>query len=130
MDRFTVRVQARFESAHFLRSYRGEAEPLHGHSYLVEAELAAASGALDEDNLAVDFVASRIALERISKVLDYRCINEVPPFTELNPSAENIAEWVHEQLTSALQSDRAVVRSITLWEGPVNSVVFRPEVTR
>ena len=28
MDRFTVRVQARFESAHFLRSYRGPAEPL------------------------------------------------------------------------------------------------------
>lgn len=126
MDRFTVRVQARFESAHFLRSYRGVAEPLHGHSYLVEAELVAASGTLDVDNLAVDFVAARRELEGIAKVMDYRCINEVPPFTDLNPSAENIAEWFHERLTDALQSEKAIVRSITLWEGPVNSVVFRP----
>ena len=30
--RFTVRVSARFEAAHFLREYRGISEPLHGHS--------------------------------------------------------------------------------------------------
>ena len=126
MDRFTVRVQARFESAHFLRSYRGPAEPLHGHSYLVEAELAAASGALDADNLAVDFVVARRELEGLAKMMDYRCINEVPPFTELNPSAENIAEWFHGRLTDALRVEKAIVRAITLWEGPVNSVVFRP----
>ena len=126
MDRFTVRVQARFESAHFLRSYRGPAEPLHGHSYLVEAELAAASGALDADNLAVDFVVARRELEVLAKMMDYRCINEVPPFTELNPSAENIAEWFHGRLTEVLRVEKAIVRAITLWEGPVNSVVFRP----
>ncbi|MGZ7078042.1 MAG: 6-carboxytetrahydropterin synthase, partial [Thermoanaerobaculia bacterium] len=34
-----MRVEARFEAAHFLREYRGISEPLHGHSYKVEAEL-------------------------------------------------------------------------------------------
>ena len=52
---FVVRVEARFEAAHFLREYRGISEPLHGHSYKVEAELAARGGGVDGDAIAVDF---------------------------------------------------------------------------
>ena len=125
-NQYAVRIQARFESAHFLRSYRGISEPLHGHSYLVEAELAAPDGGLDDDDLAIDFVASRNELERLAKKLDYGCINEVAPFDEINPSAENIAKWFSEQLTEALNSEGAVVRAVTIWEGPTNSVRFVP----
>ena len=45
--KFSIRIEARFESAHFLRSYRGVAEPLHGHSYKVEAVLSAAGAGVD-----------------------------------------------------------------------------------
>lgn len=126
--RFTVRVSARFESAHYLRTYRGVAEPLHGHSYKVEAELVAAAGGTDEDAIAVDFVAAKRALETIARRLDYGCINDIPPFTEINPSAENIAEWFHDQLGTALAGEGAIVKTITIWEGPHNAVVFEPAV--
>src|SRR5207237_8342809 len=89
--RFTVRVEARFEAAHFLREYRGISEPLHGHSYKVEAELAADSGGIDSDSIAVDFASAKQKLETLAKKLDYGCINDVPPFDDINPSAENIA---------------------------------------
>ena len=121
---YVVKIQARFESAHFLRSYRGISEPLHGHSYLVEAELAAPDGGLDDDDLAIDFVASKRELERLAKALDYGCINDVPPFDEINPSAENIARWFHDELTNCLTSEGAVVRGVTIWEGPTNSVRY------
>ena len=123
---YLVRVQARFEAAHFLRSYRGITEPLHGHSYLVEAELASASGKLDEDAIAVDFVASKRELDRLAKVLDYTCINDVEPFVSINPSAENVAAWFHRELSQALVNESAIVRSITLWEGPNSSVKYTP----
>ena len=123
----TVSIEARFEAAHNLRTYRGIAEPLHGHSYRVIAELTSISGELDEDAIAVDFVSSKRELERLAKKLDYGYINEVEPFTMLNPSAENIASWFHRELTDALRDEGAVVRSITLWEGPVNFVTFVPE---
>ncbi len=126
---FSVHIEARFEAAHNLRSYRGVSEPLHGHSYKVVAELAGRSGELDEDAIAVDFVSSKRALERLAKRLDYGYINEVEPFTTINPSAENIAAWFHRELTSALAGEDAVVRSITLWEGPLNFVTFVPERT-
>ncbi len=122
---FTVRVEARFEAAHFLREYRGISEPMHGHSYKVEADLAAQGGGIDNDAIAVDFVSARRKLEVLAKKLDYGCINDVPPFTEVNPSAENIAEWFHRELSSAVANENAVVTAVTVWEGPVNSVTFR-----
>lgn len=125
-NHFTVRVSARFEAAHFLREYRGISEPLHGHSYKVEADLAARTGGVDSDAIAVDFVSARRKLEALAKRLDYGCINNVPPFDEINPSAENIAEWFADQLGEAVAGEDAVVLAVTIWEGPVNSVTFRP----
>lgn len=123
---FSVRVEARFESAHFLREYRGISEPLHGHSYKVEAELAARGGGLDADAIAVDFVSAKRKLEQLAKKLDYACINDIPPFTDVNPSAENIAEWFGRELQTAVADENAVVTAVTIWEGPVNSVTYRP----
>lgn len=125
-SRYSVRVEARFEAAHYLREYRGVSEPLHGHSYKVEAHLAGRGGGLDADAIAVDFVSARQKLERLAKRLDYGCINDVPPFTEVNPSAENIAEWFARELQDAIEDEAAVVIAITLWEGPVNSVTYTP----
>jgi 6-pyruvoyltetrahydropterin/6-carboxytetrahydropterin synthase len=122
---FTVRVEARFEAAHFLREYRGIAEPLHGHSYKVEAELAARGGGVDGDDIAVDFVSAKRSLEVLAKRLDYGCINDVSPFTNINPSAENIAAWFHRELSAAVAGESALVIAVTVWEGPVNSVTFR-----
>lgn len=123
---YTVRVEARFESAHYLREYRGISEPLHGHSYKVEADLAARGGGIDGDAIAVDFVSAKRKLEVLAKKLDYGCINDVPPFTEVNPSAENIAEWFARELQAAVVDESAVVVAVTIWEGPVNSVTYRP----
>lgn len=124
--KYSIRIEARFEAAHFLRSYRGVAEPLHGHSYKVEAVLSGSSAALDEDAIAVDFVSSKRELERLAKKLDYGFINDVPPFTEVNPSAENIAEWFWKELSSAVSSENASVDSVTVWEGPANAATYTP----
>jgi len=124
--KYTVRVEARFEAAHYLREYRGISEPLHGHSYKVEAELAGRGGGVDADAIAVDFVSAKRKLEALAKTLDYGCINDIPPFTEVNPSAENIAEWFARELASAVADEDAVVVALTIWEGPVNSVTYIP----
>lgn len=122
--RYRVRVEAHFEAAHFLREYRGISEPLHGHSYKVEADLEARTGGIDDDSIAVDFVSAKRKLEVLAKKLDYVCINDVPPFTDVNPSAENIAAWFGEELQKAVEDESAVVVAITIREGPVNSVTL------
>lgn len=123
---FAVRVEARFESAHFLRSYRGVTEPLHGHSYRVEVELRKSDRGLDGDELAVDFIAARDTVRELAGRLDYGCINEIAPFTELNPTAENVAKWFADELAARGDALGGEVVEVRLWEGPENSVVYRP----
>lgn len=122
MPSYVVRVRTRFEAAHHLRSYRGRPEPAHGHTWQVEAALAL--GGLDEEDMAVDFVRIRQALEELAGRFDHRDINTVPPFDDRSPTAENLAAWFHGHLEERL--DGAAVAEVTVWEGPDCSVTYRP----
>ena len=120
---YRVTVVARFEAAHNLIESEGGPEPLHGHSYKVEAVLE--SDKLQRHDLAVDFVAARRALETIAKELDYKYINEHPDFVGKNTSAENLARHFARRLESSGALGWARVAEVTVWEGPENRATYR-----
>jgi 6-pyruvoyltetrahydropterin/6-carboxytetrahydropterin synthase len=121
---YRVTVEARFEAAHNLIDYVGGPEPLHGHSYRVEAVLE--SEKLQQYDLAVDFVAAKKALEAIAKEFDYGYINEHPDFRGRNTSAENLARYFSERLEGSGALGWSRVSEVTVWEGPENRATFRP----
>jgi len=121
---YVVRVRARFEAAHHLTSYRGAVEPVHGHSWQVEAALASAG--LDGDGIASDFVEVQAALRELAAALDHTDLNAVPPFDRQSPTAERVAAWFFAGLRSRLGSSRATLSEVTVWEGPGCSVTYRP----
>ena len=115
---YRVTVSARFEAAHNLIDYPGGPEPLHGHSYRLEAVLE--SEGLAEYDVAVDFVAASKALESIAKEFDYKYINEHPAFAGRNTSAENLARYFAERLSDG----DTRVAEVTVWEGPENRATY------
>jgi len=121
---YRVTVSARFEAAHNLIDYEGGPEPLHGHSYLVEAVLEAEK--LQRYDVAVDFVPAKKALEAIAKELDYGYVNDHPAFRDRNTSAENLAVFFAERLESSGALGWARVAEVTVWEGPQNRATWRP----
>jgi 6-pyruvoyltetrahydropterin/6-carboxytetrahydropterin synthase len=121
---YLLRVRARFEAAHHLTSYRGAAEPVHGHSWRVEAVLAA--GDLDGEGMAADFVAVQTALREVAAGLDHRDINGIPPFDRLSPTTERIAAWFFARLQERLPEAPATLVEVTVWEGPDCSATYRP----
>jgi 6-pyruvoyltetrahydropterin/6-carboxytetrahydropterin synthase len=121
---YRVTVEARFEAAHNLIDYVGGPEPLHGHSYRVEAVLE--SEKLQQYDLAVDFVAAKKALEAIAKEFDYGYINEHRDFRGRNTSAENLARYFSERLEGSGALGWSRVSEVTVWEGPENRATFRP----
>ena len=121
---YRVTVSARFEAAHNLIDYEGGPEPLHGHSYRVEAVLE--SKDLQQYDVAVDFVAARKALEAIAKEFDYKYINDHPAFAGRNTSAENLARYFAERLGSSGGLGRASVAEVTVCEGSENRAAYRP----
>lgn len=121
---YRVTVTARFEAAHNLIDYAGGPEPLHGHSYRVEAVLE--NEKLQQYDLAIDFLTAKNALEAIAKELDYKYINDHPAFAGRNTSAENIACWFAERLDASGELGWTRVAEVTVWEGPENRATYLP----
>ena len=114
---FVVTVQAHYDSAHFLRNYKGKCERLHGHRYVVE--LALASSQLNEAGIAFDFVDVKKNLRAVADRLDHENLNELPPFTELEPSAENQARYFYEEMKRLLPGEMAeAILYVRVWETP------------
>ncbi len=88
---FEVTVQAGFSSGHYLRNYRGKCENPHGHNYRVLVTLIGET--LDEAGLLLDFKLLKQVLRPTVEYLDHQMINDLEPFTTLNPSAENLARY-------------------------------------
>lgn len=121
---FRVTVSARFEAAHNLIDYEGGPEPLHGHSYRVDAVLE--SEKLQQYDVAVDFVRAKAALEEIANELDYTYLNEHSAFAGRNTSAENLAAFFAERLEASGGLGAARVAEVTVWEGPENRASYVP----
>ena len=114
---FEVTVEAGFSSGHYLRNYKGKCENPHGHNYRVLVTLAGEE--LDEAGLLLDFKLLKTLLRPVVDYLDHQMINDLPPFSELNPSAENLARYFYEQTSAQLQqmtSGRVRVKDCTLFE--------------
>ena len=122
---WTIRVRATFEAAHHLVDYVGGPEPVHGHSWRIEVALGVDRlGAYD---LSVDFVPTEAFVKELATRLHNRDLNAVPPFDRKNPSAENVALWVADEIRGAgLLGAGMRLEEVTVWEGPRNSVTYRP----
>lgn len=111
---YTLTVLTDFAAAHTLRDYPGDCSRMHGHNWKLEAEIHAT--ALNEVGMAVDFKDMKRVAREIAGELDHRYLNDLPPFTTVNPTAENIAAHIYHRMSERLNTDSARVSAITLWE--------------
>src|SRR5271155_1324396 len=93
---FEVSVEHTFAAGHALRNYHGKCENVHGHNYRVRVLVRGEK--LDETGMLADFVELKRLLRAVSEPMDHVFLNEMPPFDELNPSAENIAVYICEKM--------------------------------
>ena len=122
---YEITVEADFSSGHFLRNYHGRCENPHGHNYKVRVTLAGT--ALDEAGLLLDFKLLKQVMRPVIERIDHRMLNELEPFTTLNPSAENIARYLFEQTNeqlSGMTQGRVRVKDCTVWETDTTSATY------
>jgi 6-pyruvoyltetrahydropterin/6-carboxytetrahydropterin synthase len=114
---FEVTVQAGFSSGHFLRDYHGKCENPHGHNYRVLVTLVGEE--LEPNGLLLDFKLLKQLLRPTVQYLDHNMMNDLEPFTTLNPSAENLAKFFFDRTADELQritSGRVRVKDCTVYE--------------
>lgn len=112
---YTLTVKSDFAAAHRLREYDGNCERLHGHNWIVEVSVS--SETLDNCGMAVDFRSIKSALHDVLGRLDHAYLNDVEPFRDSNPSSENIARHIFDEMVTRMPSPVAVAR-VTVWESP------------
>ena len=120
---FEVMIERNFSSAHQLRGYKGKCENLHGHNYKIE--IYARGRELDNIGLLVDFVELKAAADEVVQYLDHRNINELSPFDELQPSAENLAKYVLERVARKVGDDRVQIYKVRCFETPTSVATYQ-----
>lgn len=119
---YELMIETRFAAAHQLRNYKGKCENLHGHNWKVQVAVSAER--LNDIGLAMDFGDIKALTNDVIGILDHAMLNEIFPFTEINPSSENIARWIYESLKKKIDTDEIEVASVTVWESETAAATY------
>ncbi len=111
---YTLKIVTDFAASHALRNYEGACQRLHGHNWKVEVEVEATK--LDDVGMGIDFKVIKNATKDVLEKLDHYHLNEIPPFDEINPTAENIAAYIFRHLAEKINQPHISVNAITVWE--------------
>lgn len=107
-----------FDAAHFLPNVPEghKCREVHGHTYLLTVYL---EGKPDPQlGWVMDFSLMKQAIEPVVKRLDHKLLNHIEGLS--NPTCENIAQWLWEQLKPQLP----LLSKIELYETPTSGVVY------
>ena len=121
---YEISVEKHFDAAHYLRGYRGKCEEMHGHRYRVVVKIEAEK--LNDIGLAYDFTDLKRYLKEFLDRFDHTCLNDIPPFDKINPSAENIAATIYNELKDRLAAAPVSLTAVEAWESPEQGVAYRP----
>ena len=122
---FEVSVDDGFAAAHNLRNYKGKCENLHGHNYKVRLTLRGRE--LDPTGLLLDFKMLKQVMRPVIDRIDHQMLNDLEPFTELNPSAENLARYFYDETNrqlSEMTGGRVAVKDCTIWETDATTATY------
>ncbi|MDW7674851.1 MAG: 6-carboxytetrahydropterin synthase QueD [Bacillota bacterium] len=123
---YYLKVNDHFDAAHFLRNYQGKCANVHGHTWQVQAVVKGTK--LNKQGLLIDFGILKKLLAIVVEQLDHKLINDVKGFSEneMNPTAENIACFIFNQLRDKLPEE-ITLSSIEVWESPKSSAIYSQE---
>ena len=109
---YTVIKRMEVSASHCLSlSYRSKCENLHGHNWIITVYCRSIE--LNENGMVADFSHIKAV---VKEKLDHHNLNEVLPF---NPTAENIARWICEQIPTCFK--------VEVQESEANTAVYEKD---
>ncbi|MBT9161951.1 MAG: hypothetical protein DDT27_00494 [Dehalococcoidia bacterium] len=76
--------------------------------------------------MAFDFSELKGHLREVLERFDHVCLNDVAPFDRINPSSENIATTIYQNLRARLGEEAVSISSVEVWESPESCAMYIP----
>ena len=122
---YEIRVRTTFSGAHHLRDYGGKCENIHGHNWIVEVFIACQN--LNKIGLGMDFIEVKKKLAEVIEKLDHKDLNKLTFFKKKNPSAENIAYFIYQELKNKINSSVVKLSKVVVKESENSGVGYWEE---
>jgi len=119
---YEITIKAGFSAAHSLRDYEGPCSRVHGHNWVVE--VVACGERLPPNGILVDFREIKQVTSEVLSRLDHTNLNEVPPFDRTNPTSENLARWIYEQVRERMATSDVTVRRVNVREAETSCASY------
>ncbi len=122
---YRVQKEAWFAASHHLRNYHGKCENMHGHNWRV---LVIVEGRkLDAGGMLIDFGILKREILDVLSALDHKNLNEIEPFDRIEPSAENLARYVCDNMARRIDTERIRVAQVDVWETHTSRAMYIPD---
>jgi len=115
-----------FSAAHQIRFHGGKCERLHGHNWRVRVHAQASE--LNRIGMVIDFADLQKLVAEIGQRFDHQNVNEIPPFDQVNTTAELLAKFFYYEANtrlSASESGRVKVSKVEVWENEGSLATYR-----
>ena len=120
---YALTVKDHFDAAHSLYGYPGECANLHGHTW--DVEVTVESLQLCELGMVYDFALLKKDLKSVLATWDHKHINEIAPFDDISPTAENLARIIFEDLSKFISQPGVTLKEVAVWESPIAKLTYR-----
>lgn len=116
---YEIEVFLNFSAAHRLRKYKGKCENVHGHNWKVD--VAVSSEELNEIGIVADFREIKKIVRDVIRELDHTDLNALKYFKKINPTSENLARHIYEQL----KKRKLKPSFVSVWEADDSKATYR-----
>lgn len=114
---YELMTEGTFDAAHQLMGYEGPCEKLHGHTWKVQVFIR--GNKLNKLGMLVDFKEVKLLIQFAIGKLDHTNLNVIPYFRKVNPTSENLAKYIFDQV-----SKKADVTKVTVFESATTSASY------
>jgi 6-pyruvoyltetrahydropterin/6-carboxytetrahydropterin synthase len=115
---YEIEVFLNFSAAHRLRRYKGKCENIHGHNWKVGVSIP--SKELNDIGIVADFRDVKKRLRAVLEKLDHKDLNALPYFKKLNPTSENLAKYIYDEL----KKNKLKLSSVSVWEADDSKATY------
>jgi len=121
---YELTLRGEFSAAHQIRLYDGSLEPLHGHNWRVEVDLAATE--LDAIGVVADFVELERRLKAVLRGFHDCFLNEHADLAAVNPTTEHVARTIAVRFADGLPAAVRLKR-VRVWETSNCAASYLPD---